>query len=616
MHPHNPDELLAFYEERILPALYRQLDRAFPELEWTWTGEGWKGVKKTEQGVWNRFDQTAIVCNHPWGFVTRAGTATSWLAYINGGLTPTGARLAACIRKLADLAGIECSWQPTLGSYRSLASNDGISSAANAHPTPHAAHLEPGPPAGLSHFTETPKRSHSHQRQLALWEAFVAFCHECLCSGDEAHDAHLDDQTAPSHVSSCAAVREKLQQDCGIDPLRADNLPLGVFPDPTAVHEHLLSSGFTEEEIVAAAVVSDNRLAGRVIVPWRDSLGRIATIIAEDITAGDRHTARRLYIKGGARPAVFGLDVALRPASGGADELILVDSPLDVVFFQQHGLPNTVMMAAGSHTPTKQDWEILGDLGVSNVTLALADDSSGSTRTCKSLLDACTCTKVPHVFALPFGSLQTSQAAGDFARTHGMGRLLKLLSRRQHAYRYLGAALVRRHRPGQRAGQKAIGQILREAIAFDAAVYTPARETALDEHFWQEVLTATRVHWRAIRPRLAHRPAEHPAPENGTWQPEEASRSRQPSLDWVNGLLHALADEQAEKWQTVWTNDPPPRPRNWQLHRPDVTLDDIRARAYQLWEQKGRPAGADQQCWLEAEQSLRHSGRKNGYHAA
>mgnify|MGYP006969399763 FL=1 len=91
MHPYNSDQLLAFYEERVLPALYQRLDRAFPELEWNWTGDGWKGVKKTEGGAYNRYDHTAIVCNHPWGFVTRAGTATSWLAYINGGVMPQGA---------------------------------------------------------------------------------------------------------------------------------------------------------------------------------------------------------------------------------------------------------------------------------------------------------------------------------------------------------------------------------------------------------------------------------------------------------------------------------------------------------------------------------------------
>ena len=77
MHPHNTDQLLAFYEQRVLPALFQRLDRAFPELEWNWTGDGWKGVKKTDGGIYNRHDQTAVVCNHPWGFVTRAG---SWLS--------------------------------------------------------------------------------------------------------------------------------------------------------------------------------------------------------------------------------------------------------------------------------------------------------------------------------------------------------------------------------------------------------------------------------------------------------------------------------------------------------------------------------------------------------
>lgn len=74
---------------------------------------------------------------------------------------------------------------------------------------------------------------------------------------------------------------------------------------------------------------------------------------------------------------MFGLDVAFRPAAGGVDELILIDNPLDVVFFQQNGLPNVAMMSSATKAPTKQDWEVLGDLGVQNVTLALSDDTSG-----------------------------------------------------------------------------------------------------------------------------------------------------------------------------------------------------------------------------------------------
>jgi hypothetical protein len=593
MHPHNPEELLAFYEERVLPVLYQRLDRAFPELQWAWTGDGWKGVKRTDAGAYARSDETAIVCNHPWGYVTRSGKATSWLAYIHGGAMPQGPALASAIRRLADLAGVEYRWAPALGSYEAVASRrenvdpfvyqpeflyvpverNGPATINTApfapqYPAEPVTPVTPATPVHPSVATPVeqnfqPARHPSYyERQAQLWESFAAYCHECLCLCREAAKAMQPVEASAaieeSYWHACVKVREQLEQQCGLDVPRADHLPLGVYPSAVAVLEHLTACGFTQEEINAAAVLGDTRLPGRVIIPWRDALGRIATIIAEDLSAEERSTTRRLYIKGGQRPAIFGLDVALRPASGGVDELILVDTPLDVVYFQQHGLPNVAMMAGASKTPTKQDWEVLADLGVCNATLALADDTAAAARTCKSLLDAAQAAGAPSVFALPYGALATSHGAGDFARTQGMAKLMHGMSRRQHAYQYLAAAIIRRHRPGKQANRNALGQILREAIAFDAAVYHPEREAALDEHFWGEICAATRVGFRSLRSRLRHRPMIEPVAAPQAWQQETTSAANPPHVDWVNSLLHAAAAEHAEHWQTVWTNDPPP----------------------------------------------------------
>ncbi len=40
---------------------------------------------------------------------------------------------------------------------------------------------------------------------------------------------------------------------------------------------------------------------------------------------------------------------------------------------------------------------------------------------------------------------------------------------------------------------------------------------------------------------------------------------------------------------------------------PKIAEEDIRVRAYQLWERAGRPHGQDQQLWLQAESELRQS---------
>jgi DUF2934 family protein len=43
--------------------------------------------------------------------------------------------------------------------------------------------------------------------------------------------------------------------------------------------------------------------------------------------------------------------------------------------------------------------------------------------------------------------------------------------------------------------------------------------------------------------------------------------------------------------------------------RPEVDQAAISARAYELWQERGRPIGSDQEDWFRAEQELRASTR-------
>ena len=44
----------------------------------------------------------------------------------------------------------------------------------------------------------------------------------------------------------------------------------------------------------------------------------------------------------------------------------------------------------------------------------------------------------------------------------------------------------------------------------------------------------------------------------------------------------------------------------------DLTKEQIRARALELWEQRGRPAGYDLEFWLQAERELKGEGAAQG----
>ncbi len=44
----------------------------------------------------------------------------------------------------------------------------------------------------------------------------------------------------------------------------------------------------------------------------------------------------------------------------------------------------------------------------------------------------------------------------------------------------------------------------------------------------------------------------------------------------------------------------------------DITKEQIRARALELWEQRGRPVGYDLEFWLQAERELKGEGAAEG----
>lgn len=44
----------------------------------------------------------------------------------------------------------------------------------------------------------------------------------------------------------------------------------------------------------------------------------------------------------------------------------------------------------------------------------------------------------------------------------------------------------------------------------------------------------------------------------------------------------------------------------------DLTKEQIRARALELWEQRGRPVGYDLEFWLQAERELKGEGAAQG----
>ncbi|WP_247458743.1 DUF2934 domain-containing protein [Bradyrhizobium sp. 153] len=66
----------------------------------------------------------------------------------------------------------------------------------------------------------------------------------------------------------------------------------------------------------------------------------------------------------------------------------------------------------------------------------------------------------------------------------------------------------------------------------------------------------------------------------------------------------------ADSWPTPPSPVPPRKPQNEAVHRREVRMahayeDNVRARAYKLWEEAGRPEARTEEFWYEAERQLK-----------
>jgi len=584
--------LVDFYERDVLPVLFERLDRAFPELQWSPAGSGWVGARHDAQTRSSTSTDRIfnLVCHQPWGFVSRDGTVTSWLAYVNNGTEPTGAEFADAVLRLAHLAGVDAT--PV---------NQRVSREEQ-----HAAC----------------RRHRRHQ----LLEAFVAYCHVNM------------------NGPSGAAAGDYLQRRYGIDVRYIEKLPLGVYTNPHDMMDYLVGVGFSGEEVVASGVRNDSRLEGRLMIPWRDRWGTIQTVIAEDPAGSTSSGIRRLHLQRDVRPDGFGLDVAMRPAAGGRQQLILVEDILDVVYLHSQGQLNVAMVGNGQRLPQTHHWEQLASEGVESVVLAFADDTTGRARTCAAVRTSAQTTHCPRIESLPPQGLGEFVSTASCVRHRHVGGFRELLGRRVHGYRYYALSLLDGKRGTDRWDASADHDLMASAAEFDQTMYTTERAAVLDQHFWPPILSATGAEWTAVRPQLTHRPpvveqrSERPAnlqeyyelvgalndclqagridrfkelvlsaARRWGYQPVDQAHTAQPLLDeWIAEYLPFELPVNAEDLPStpLRVHDPASADVRPLTGNPLPTPDAIQQLAYHLWEQHGRPAGLDQHFWHQARAEL------------
>ncbi len=570
--------LADFYEHDVLPALFQRLDRAFPEFHWSRQGRSWLAVSRAEDRE-NGPLREALICHQPWGFQGTDGRGTSWLSYINGGKLPSASEFTAGIRKLAELAGVDSSFLDR--------------------------------PVSRAEQVEAAER----ERQRELLEVFAAYCHELL---------------AGEHG---ATVRECVQRDFSFDPRQANDIPLGVYSTRQDVHDYLRGVGFSEEDIDVSTVAGDDRLAGRLIIPWRDRWGQISTIVAYDVLRRDAPQERRLFLKVLEEPLVFGLDWNLRPVPERNVPLVLVEGLLEAIQLRVSGVPNVASVGDAVRLPRPVHWDMLGSQGVSSVILAFGGHREGQQRALEALRNYGTSVQPPQVYVLPPDSFGESRTAGAFVRHFGPEAFRQLLSQKREAFVFAARALVQEHKLGEEWSAESRLMLLRDAMKFDEAIRNPGAGERLEAVFWPTIFDALSSDWNRLRRDLGEEvdSLRERRSRQRFWRSAATSlrhlleayreRDRERFSEVVQDLRRLLQqgtegtpprDKPAEK-PTLTTSPAPRRVTAWvsdaatehvDIPRSQIpfgfTEQDVRRTAYSLWEKNGCPEGLDLMFWKDA----------------
>ena len=375
-----------FYEQEVKPAVFESLDRVFPEFGWKrTTSGGWRATNReaTKTSTFGDVRPGRVVCNRPGpgGFLVHGGPMVDWLEYRTG-------------KKLHEKDFVQA--------VKDLAALAGVDTSALDRP-------------------ETPEQREKRERRehhRALLDKFV----------DQARDALLGEAGGDA--------RTYLVADRGFDKNKLKDLPFGLFTTGEDVETHLVGNGFLEADVRASGLLADTRWTNRLILPWRDARGHVATIAARCL---DGSEPKYLYLQGGKKPSAFGLDVALwdRP-----NELVLVEGLVDSVSLQTRGLRHVASLGGSLDLLTVDRWKALQDLGPRRFILASDADEAGRNGLLKALENARNVQNIPEVYVVDPADLGDAKDPDEFVRQRGLDAFREVLGRRKPAAVYEAEVLL------------------------------------------------------------------------------------------------------------------------------------------------------------------------------
>jgi len=380
--PQPARDLLTFLDQDVLPRL--GIEDVYGDIRFTSRrGRYWRAACPLHDG-----DNTSAFSvdteTLAWRCYSRCGSG-SVVAFVNGGSAPTGITFVDAVRTLADRAGV------------------------------------PFPERELT--PEAVARAAARERRASMLESFLALAQQSLAGDDGA--------TARDYLNGRGFPADRLA-----------DLGLGLYTDPVSVELHLLGAGFNAQEIEDCGLITPAWM-GRLVGPWRDRRGRLATLFARNVDGGANTSAKYLYLRGASKRdlVAFGLDVALATVAGRHD-LVLVEGLLDVLLLQALGVTNVAAVGGSGRELTADRFEALAGWGVRRVTLLFDNDTAGREGTRAALEQSRQATAAPNIQVVDPAALGDVKDPDELVRQDGVDAWRRVLAAREPATVYAGRLLL------------------------------------------------------------------------------------------------------------------------------------------------------------------------------
>ena len=307
----------------------------------------------------------------------------SYLAYRNGGEPPRGQRFVELVRELGDQVGVR---------------------------------VDTSPPS--------PEQAAAAQRH-ALLGAFADLAGEALS------------ESVGAHVVRYLASR-------GFPDVPADLARLGFGAYPS---REMLRALRASELDLAAAGLDSRAWMGRLLIPWRDEVGRVATIAAR--TTGDDEP-RYLYLRGASRPPFF--VPGRRLAAGAEGTPVVVEGLIDALLLRYAGVPKVLGTGGTAVGDQHTDW--LVNRGIQSVVLVLDNDDAGRLATRRWIQLVRDRAPDLRVHAVPGEAFHGAKDPAELLEYEGLEASSGLLDARLPALAWLAADALRDCAPTSPIGRR------------------------------------------------------------------------------------------------------------------------------------------------------------------